>query len=70
MAYVEQLFKYDGGADAIAAIIAADYFLPAYASKTLRAGDVIIAKSSNNGAVDVLIVNVATATNVTVVNGT
>lgn len=64
-----QLHHYDGGADAIATIIASGYFNDIYTR--LKQGDVIIAISGSLAAVDVLIVSSATgATTVTTVNGT
>ena len=56
--------------DAIAAIAAADYFLPFQGQ--LDADDVILAVGSTGGAqsVDLLVVTAASAATVTVANGT
>lgn len=64
-----RLLIYDT-ADAIATVIAADYFLNYY--EFLAPGDIIIVVGSNGGTrtVDVLVVQTAGSGGVTVVNGT
>lgn len=66
---LQKMFMYDAGADAIATVIASGYFNDV--AGEIDAGDVIVAKSGNNAAVDMLIVTSARGvTPVTTVNGT
>lgn len=65
----KKVYLYDT-ADAIATVVAADYFLGFYAE--LAKGTVIIVVGSTGGTptVDVLIANAVSSSSVTVVNGT
>lgn len=56
--------------DAIASVVAADYFLPFHAQ--LQKGDCILVAGSTGGTptADLLVVNAVSSSGVTVVNGT
>ncbi|WP_285907661.1 hypothetical protein [Pseudodesulfovibrio pelocollis] len=61
------LFTYETD-DALATVVASGYFTPAEGEYNLNAGDIIIAKTGDNTAIDLLLVNGVSPA--TVVNGT